>query len=1058
MASTARATYPMSSAQTRVWLDQQLHPSTLFYHISHVLEIEGELHVEILCQAIKIVVERHDILRSVFFEQDGEPVQQVLDAPEIQVHLTDLTAYNDNIRNEFSQRLVDQELRRPFHLTSEFPFRIHLVQLEAKSHLLVLVIHHIAGDHWSMGVLYRELSQIYNALKHGQTLQLPPLPIQYRDYAVVERQQDNGQLGADQDFWLKQLGGELPILDLPYDKPRPRLQTNHGRIESDSLPLDVWHALTACAIQLRVTPFVLLFSAFAVLLHRLTGQTDLLIGTFLANRARKELIPLIGILFNNLPIRINLEEDPIFANLASQVQNRVLEAFAHADYSYDRLVQQLSVPRVGNRPALYNTSFQLYYQRHEDTLQLEGLKASRRRIVDDVLYDLMGYAQEKNKALQLWFNYNTDVFEADTILRILRYFVRLLTSISRDATLPISRLALISTEEERLLVEEFNDTVTAYPRDMTLHGLFQQQAARTPQQVAVMDPIVSGKVITYAMLDGRVNQLARYLERKGVRPRHIVGILLERSIDMIVAYLSILKIGAICLVLDIDLPRERLRYVTRDAQARWVITTHNIDSRHYLRSTVRQIEINDEAIDQETVTNFDSYDDAQALAAIIYTSGSSGRPKGVALCHRGIINQVHHRMNILRLSQDDILCLSLSTSFVTMPLQMFSALLVGAPLIIYPPFVVRDPEQLLRNVDAHMVTVVEMTVSGLSNFLDAISISKQPKVPLESLRMLLVAGEKLTPIVASAFYRHYDHVVLMNAYGQTECSGMTLSMPIPKDSNLDRIREGYPSQNNQVYIFDEQGALTPFGVKGEIYVSGDGLARGYIGKPSMTQEKFLPHPFRPGDVIYRTGDIGRRWPDGIIEVLGRVDDLVKIRGFRVEPGEVAAILKQHPAIRQVYVAPHTENGHTQLVAYYIAVHGAALDQRELRTFLVQYLPTYMIPYYFERLEAFPYTANGKVDKLRFPPPTKKIRLARFDRQDATDLERVIMLIWEEVLGIKGIDPFDDFFDLNGHSLHAVQIASRISHHFGIEFQATFIFSNPTVARLAPFLARLINQP
>ncbi|MFN8492980.1 MAG: amino acid adenylation domain-containing protein [Caldilineaceae bacterium] len=1047
--------FPLSSAQMRVWLDQQLNPSTFFYRISHLYEINGDLDVTLLHQALTTIVSRHEILRSIFYEYEGMPVQQVLAENELPLPFTDLRDQGGDTYRGPIQRLVDQELKRPFNLSAEWPIRVRLIQTGSYTYLFILVMHHIAGDQWSTGVFYRELSEIYNALKRGQKPDLTPLLIQYKDYALLERETNSSQSLTDRDYWFNQLKGELPILDLPFDKPRPTKQTFHGQIERTTLNIELWQALKSLGFCLQVTPFMLLLSAYIVLLYRITGQTELLVGTFLANRQRKELIPLIGILFNNLPICINIEDDPTFVRLVNRVRDLLLDDFEHMNYSYDELVQQPNVPRIGNRPMLYNASFQLYHERREDALHMDGLEVKRRRIVDDALYDLMGYAQERDDGLRLWFNYNSDVFEAESIRRFLGYFHCLLISIAQNSDANISKLEMLASNEKQDLLETFNNTSAPYPRNKSIQDIFQEQVNQTPNHPALINPDKPENSLSYQELNCRANQLAHYLVRQGIQLNQVVGILLERSAEVFIAYLAILKIGAICLIIDVNLPRERIRYMTRDTRSKWVITTQSIDSRNYLRSDTRQIDINLEDIWSESKANLVAKVDGVASATIIYTSGSSGRPKGVELRHQGLINQVYHRMKILNLSQRDTLCLSLSTGFVTMPLQIFCALFIGAPVIIYPQSIVSDPLRLLSKVAADEVTVVEVTVSSLKTFLDI--IKDIPPIPLPHLRTLLVAGEKLTPGIAKSFYQHYPGIDLMNAYGQTECSGMTLSTLVPRKPNLMRICEGYPSQNNHVYLLDEHGSLVPLGVKGELYISGDGLARGYVHKPSMTKEKFIPHPFSPGDTIYRTGDLGRRWADGAIEVIGRIDDLVKIRGFRVEPGEIASILQQYPNIQRTHVTSYQEDDQIILAAYYTTQEGNSIDPIFLKSYLEQYLPPYMIPHIYERLDVFHFNSNGKLDKKAFPKPQMQPKQGHFSLlQPATNLERGIASIWEDILRITNINANDNFLNLNGHSLHAVQIVSRINHRFGLKLAASTVFDYPTVAQLAAFVATMTD--
>ena len=1042
--------YPLSAAQMRVWLDQQINPSTLFYNISHLYEIKGRLDIDVFHQSILKIISRHEILRSIFFEQDGEPIQQVLPSANLQLPVITFDEIEGG-QDELSY-IIDQELKKPFNLGTECPIRTTLIQTNLDTYLFILVIHHIASDQWSTNIIYRELSIIYNALIDRQEPELPSLPIQYKDFAMWEKNPENPEPLADQEFWQDQFKGDIPILDLPFDKPRPQKQTFHGRIEQISLNAELWGDIKSLCDKLNVTPFMLLVSAYGIFLNKLTGQKDILVGTFLANRQRKELTPLIGILFNNLPLRLNIDENQNFSQLTKLVRDHLLDVFEHMNYSFDDLVHKLKVPRIGNRLMLYNTSFQMYYQRDKNALNLNGLNVTRKRIVDDVLYDLMGYVQEKDKTLQLWFNYNSDVFEAATIRRLLGYFCTLLRNVSQYPNIPISKLEILSSIEKLELIEKFNDTFVSYPRDKSIPEIILNQVNKNPDKLAITEYNKPEKSLSYNELNFRANQLANYLLKKEFKHGQVIGILLKRSIELFVTYLAVLKIGGICLVIDEDLPRERIRYMMKDSNTVLVITSGDNNNRNYINNTLAQVNINWEEIWLES-GNIPSIDiSGESSAAIIYTSGSSGRPKGVELLHRGLINQAFHRINILKLTQNDKLCLSLSSGFVTMPLQFLSALIAGSSFTIFPKDVVSDPQLLMSEIDQLGINVVEVTVSGLRSFLE--TTSKDHLLSLNKLRTLLVAGEKLPLEIAMSFNNLYRNIELMNAYGQTECSGMTLSLPILKSNNTYRICEGYPSQNNCVYLLDEKGSLVPYGVKGEICVSGDGLAKGYVRKPKINKEKFVAHPFKKDAVLYKTGDFGRRYLDGSIEVLGRIDDLVKIRGYRVEPSEISFLLQKYANVKRAFATSIQKDSQDILVIYYTTNDNNSIEPSLLTSYLKQFLPSYMIPSYFEHLKKFPVSNNGKLDRKSLPKPKMHAHEGRLtSRIPTTEIEKEIAKVWQDILGISEIFVDDNFINLNGHSLNAVQISSRLSHKFGVKLAASAIFENPTIEKLALMITK-----
>jgi len=1042
---------PLSFAQERVWLDQQLNPDTLFYHIAHVYDISGSLDVRLLHRSLNILVERHHILRSVFYEKGKQVVQRVKSDFELAFPVFDFSGYIDPRAQAI--HVIGQELKTPFDLAVDAPIRVRMIRTGPREHILSIVMNHIAGDHWSTQIFCKELSSVYNSLVRGSEPQLPDLPIQYRDFARWERNQENHMPFSDQEFWVRKFRDDLPILDLPLDKPRPLKQTFHGGIERLQLDEYVWKSLKEWCQRLQVTPFVLLLSAFGVLLHRLSGQSDLIIGTFLANRQRRELSPLVGILFNNLPVRIDLSGDPTFADLAKQVRDYLLDSFEHANYSYDRLIQETNAPRIGRRPSLYSTTFQLYYKGDEDALHMTGLTVTRRRIVGDVLYDLMGYAQETGSILKLWFNYNTDVFNKDTITRFLSYFACLLSRLALDGFASVSEIDFIPEDEKEDLINTYNRTGVPYTRDSSITDVFRQQATEVPDRVALIEPGKPDAALTYHELEERTDQLGNHLVSFGIKRGETVALLLSRSSELLVTYLAVLKIGGVCLVLDSDLPRERMRYMTKDSGARFVVTSRDIVNRNVISKRITQIEIDRDDIWGTGREAPRVAVDGESPAVIVYTSGSSGRPKGVQLLHRGLINQALHRIKILGLTRDDIVCLSLSLVFVTMPLQLLSAMLAGARLVVLPKSVLADPSLLMYEVDRLWINAVEVTVSGLARFVKNLD-QDIPKPTFHSLRTILVAGEKLTTTVASGFHRHYPNVKLINAYGQTECSGMTLNMTI-EAGNDGAICEGYPSQNNKVFILGENYSLVPFGVIGEIGISGDGVAAGYINKPSLTAEKFIRNPINPGGTLYLTGDLGRRWPNGCVEVLGRRDDQIKIRGYRVEPGEISSVLQKFLGITNAHVAAWQHMNDCVLVAYYSTYDKLPLDNNLLFSHLKSYLPEYMIPSVFEHIVEFPTNLNGKLDTKAFPKPdmTSKLKI-RDKKRPETELELKISMIWETVLDCRDIGTNISLFELNGHSLHGVQITARISDQFGINLDPSSVFEYPTVQAFAKYIETL----
>lgn len=1040
--------YVLSNAQRRVWIEHRLHPDSLFYNISHIYDISGELDVPLFRASLERVVQRHEILRTNFAEINGQPVQ-IVHENKAMLEFHDVSMLDLQVQHRFEAQIVEQETNTPFDLADDCLIRTTLIKKEHNQYIFVLVMHHIIADRWSMDIFYKELSSIYNAGRMGTPIDLRPITIQYKDYAEWEQTTFKEALQQDHEmYWIRELQRGLTPVDLPFDERRPATPTTNGRIERIMIERGVLDQIKVLAADNGATLFMVLFATFNVFLAKISGQTDLVVGTFLASRQRKELLHMIGILFNNLPIRSDLSGDPTFEQLIDRTRGKVLEAFAHMHYSFDALIAELPVSRQGNRASLYNITFQLYYPREHDLI-LDAVSIGKKRIVQDTIHDLMCSAQESRRGLEVWFNYNATLFDPATMKRFLSHFRTLLNNIAMTPKARLSQLSLLSTAEQHQLIVTFNESAAPFPESATLIALFEAQVAATSTQSAVT---LSGRDgtsqgLTYRDLNHRVAQLSAFLRQEGVSAGLVVGLLLERSIELVIACLAILKAGGTCLLINPSYPRERIRYMLKDARAQVVVTTSGVQSSRFVNKHIRRVDVHDRRIDAKDVATHLTDGTAIDPAFIIYTSGSTGKPKGVLLTQRGIVNQVFHRKRLLRITPDDTLCLSLSTGFVTCPLQIFTALLSGSRLLVYEEPVVKDPLTLLRLVARDQVKVVEVTVSMLRFYLQRIAECDMQEPDLRTLQTLLVAGEKLRPDTAQTFLERYPGIELMNAYGQTECSGMTLSGVVESKQKLTHVSEGAPTSNNQVFLLDSHRQVVPIGVRGDIYVSGEGLALGYLNKPILTAEAFLPHPFRHGKQIYRTGDIGRMLPDGRIEVLGRRDEQVKIRGNRIELGEIEAQLQLVQEIKASYVIANEDaQGECYLIAYYVADRN--IDRSVFRLHLKRNLPEVMIPRHFVRIEHIPVGINGKVDRQALPAPSVVQQAPTEDTEANTEIEAVVADIWRNILSIQTLGMSQNFFELGGNSLQAVHVVAVIHERTCVELPPDVLFDYPTIRELA----------
>ncbi|HYO64056.1 MAG TPA: amino acid adenylation domain-containing protein, partial [Pyrinomonadaceae bacterium] len=1037
---------PLSFGQQRLWFFDQLEPGSPLYNISGGVRLSGALDVEALERTLTEIVRRHEALRTTFAVIDGEPSQLIHDARPVSLAVTDLSGTGEAERETEAARLAREEGTRPFDLVRGPLVRASLLRLAADEHVLLVTMHHIVSDGWSVGVLVREIGALYEGFVKGEPALLAELKVQYADYAVWQRERLQGEvLDRQLDYWRRQLAGANQVLELPTDRPRPPVQSNRGAQEKFELPESLSERLRALSRREGVTLYMTLLAAFQTLLLRYTGQEDLLVGADIANRHRGETEGLIGFFVNLLVMRGDLSGDPTFAELLARTREVCLGAYAHQEVPFEKLVEEFGGGRDMSRAPLFQVLFVLQ-NAPAGVLELSGLKLTPFEVESATAkFDLLLNVEEKGAALEATLEYSTDLFDAATVRRMAAHLTTLLEGVagspeSRLSTLPV----LTAAERERLLVG-WNDTATDYPRTRCVHELFEEQAAREPEAAAV---VFGDEVVTYGELNRRANQLANYLRTFGVGPEVMVGLCAERSVELIVGLLGILKAGAAYLPLDAQLPLERLTFMLEDAQAPVLLTQeHLLDS---LPAHWGQVV----CLDSEWELVEPSGDDdprvevsPDNLAYAIYTSGSTGRAKGVSVSHRSVVRLVKET-NFAEFGRDEVFLQLAPVSFDASTFEVWGALLNGARLVVMPP---QPPslEELGVALARHGVTTLWLTAGLFHLMVD------ERAEDLRGLRQLLAGGDVLSP----AHVRKYLDGCeggrrLVNGYGPTEGTTFTCCHVMTRESELGvSVPIGVPISNTQVYVLDARMQPVPAGVAGDLYIGGDGLARGYLARPALTAEKFVPHPFpsEPGARLYKSGDLARFLADGRLEFLGRLDNQIKLRGFRIELGEIEAALTQHRAVRESLVlARADESGDKRLVAYVVP---ADADERpaaaDLRRFLSGRLPEYMIPSFFVHVDEFPLTANGKVDRRRLPAPELEQRPeAAGDALTLTPVEELLAAVWSEVLGLERVGVADDFFELGGHSLLATQVVSRVRERFGVELALREIFERPTVGALA----------
>ena len=1054
---------PLSFAQERLWFLDQYEPGTTVYNIPSALRLRGSFNIGALEQSLNEIIRRHESLRTTFSMIDGEAVQVIAPSLGVSVPVIDLRDHPEE-REEEARELAREEACQPFDLARGPLFRSQLLRLGEDDHVLLLTMHHIVSDGWSMGVLHRELSMLYRAFVNGQPSPLEDLPIQYADFAVWQREWLQGEvLDRQLSYWKTQLEGIPAVLNLPMDHPRPGVQSYRGGRQSIELSRELAQELKQLSRKEGVTLFMTLLAAFQTLLYRYTGQEDIVVGSPIANRNRSEIEGLIGFFVNTLALRTKFDGDPTFKELLARVRQTTLGAYENQDLPFEKLVEGLKPERNLSYSPLFQVMFVLQ-NAPSTSLVFEGLNVSPVAIgVETAKFDLTLSISETEEGLRGSLHYNTDLFDDATISRMSAHWQTLLKALVAEPEQHISQLPILTEAEERRLLVEWNDTTRDYPQDKCIHQLLEEQVRRTPDAVAV---IFEDQRFTYRELNARANQLAHHLRKHGVGPDAPVGICLERSLEMVVGLLGILKAGGAYVPMDPFYPVKRLAFVLRDAGVRVLLTERKFSSVLYDIGFTASLEAGHPVMicldvdwdrvaqeSQEPPANKTAPDN---VAYVIYTSGSTGNPKGVMISHRSLCNRIFWGQQFYRLSGADSVLQAFSLSFDFATWEIFTALAGGARLVLARPESDRDSTYLVRLIAGRRITVAGFVPSMLE------AILQEPGIETcDSLRKVFSGGEMLPRLLQDRFHARLN-AELQNTYGPTEAAIDVTYWVCERGAEVwsDRLSVpiGRPIANIRIYVLDVHLQPVPVGVSGELHLGGIGLARGYVNSPDLTSEKFIPNPFseEPGACLYKTGDLVRYLPDGNIEFLGRIDQQVKIRGYRIEVGEIEKILDQHPAVKEtVLLAREDASGDKRLVAYTVLRSAQTLEVTEARSFLKEKLPAYMVPSEFVFLDRLPLTSNGKIDRKALPAPDqRRPELEKAYVAPRTPVEEMIAEIWAEVLKVHTVGVHDNFFDLGGHSLLATQIISRLREAFRVDLPLRALFEDPTVVSLAVRIALL----
>ncbi|MCP2052623.1 UNVERIFIED_ORG: amino acid adenylation domain-containing protein/non-ribosomal peptide synthase protein (TIGR01720 family) [Pseudomonas fluorescens] len=1025
----------LSYAQQRMWFLWQLDPASGAYNLPGAVRLKGALSLRALEQAFASLVARHETLRTVFQRQAGDRLLQVAIEPSVAVEHLDFSALAFDEREQAVNQAATRQSLLPFDLENGPLLRVQLLKLDVQEHVLLLTLHHIVSDGWSMNVLIDEFIRCYDAHERNETPQLPALPIQYGDYALWQRRWlEAGEQARQLEYWQARLGDEHPVLELPTDRPRPAMPSYQGTRHNFAIDSGLAAQLRSCAQKHNVTLFMLLLGAFNVLLHRYTGQGDIRVGVPIANRNRSEVEGLIGFFVNTQVLRTELTGQTRVAELLQGIKEHALGAQAHQELPFERLVEALKVERSLSHTPL----FQVMYNHQPvvaDIASVSTASGLELALVEwqgrTTQFDLTLDTYEKSGTLHAALTYANDLFDAPSITRMAEHWVSLLHAMVAGDEQRIGELPMLAADEQQVLVHAWNQTAQAYPTEQGIHQLIEEQVQRTPDAPAL---VFGATTLSYAQLDARANQLAHALREQGVGPDVLVGICVERSVEMVVGLLAILKAGGAYVPLDPEYPQERLAYMIEDSGIKLLLSQQSLQALLPIHGV--QMIVLDQA--PGWLDGYSSESPAVAiqalnLAYVIYTSGSTGKPKGAGNSHRALVNRLCWMQQAYVLDASDAVLQKTPFSFDVSVWEFFWPLMTGARLVVAAPGEHREPARLIETIGRHAITTLHFVPSMLQAFIHEAGVQACTR-----LKRIVCSGEALPLDAQLQVFAKLPTVGLFNLYGPTEAA-IDVTHWTCIDEGADSVPIGCPIANLATYVLDAQLNPVPAGVSGELYLGGVGLARSYHRRPGLTAERFVPSPFIRGERLYRTGDRVRQRADGVIEYLGRLDHQVKLRGLRIELGEIETRLMQHPQVREAVVLVQ---GGKQLVAYLVNEGEAPTD---LKAWLLSSLPEYMVPTHFVTLAKLPVTANGKLDRKALPLPDTAPQQAFVAPE--SELQKALAAIWSDVLGAPQVGLDDNFFELGGDSIISIQVVSR-ARQAGIRLSPRDLFQYQSVRSLA----------
>jgi|688.fasta_scaffold18585_3 amino acid adenylation domain-containing protein/thioester reductase-like protein len=1063
---------PLSFGQEQLWFLSQIQDNTT-YNLPLALQISGSLNISVLEQVITEIVRRHEILRTNFQQIEGKNLQVI--RPEINISLQVINLEQITAKQQLQnvERLINQETDKIFNLSEDDLFQSTLYQLNQNSYILLLNMHHIISDGWSIGILLQELSTLYGAYLAGNKSPLPDLQIQYADYAIWQKEKFTSEIREKQlNYWKQQLADIPPLLELPTDKPRPPIQSFRGGIWEFSINSNLSQKIRTLTQQSDATLFMTMLAAFVILLYRCSGQDDILIGSPMAGRNRQEIQSLIGYFVNTVVLRTKLTGNPNFREILNQVRQVATDAHNYQDIPYNQVVEALNP----QRNLSYNPVFQILFDlQHSltDKLQLPGLTLQPFLGEHSTSkFDLSLIIEDRGTELIGAWEYSSDLFTQEAISRITENFQTLLNGIVNNPETPINQLPIISAFEQQQILEKWNNTQQDYPESFCIHELFTQQVIKTPDAIAVK---FGNQQLTYTQLNQKANQLANYLQNCGVTSEVLVGLYLERSLDILIAILAILKAGGAYLPLDPKYPQTRLTDILNDSQVSIILTQEKLLTslssplpRGETPLTPYQgkiilLDTDLTIISQQNIETPISAIKPDNLAYVIYTSGSTGKPKGVMITHQNIVNHATSIIDKYQINSHDRILQFTTFIFDVAAEEIFPAWLSGATLIICPQEMVTNLIEFSQFLAQESLTVVNLPTPYWQEWVLEID-RKVSQIP-DSLRLVITGSDQVLPEKLALWQKlvteKRQNIQWINAYGLTETTITSTVYQLPVNYQLNTTHSvpiGRPIANTEIYILDQNLQPVPIGIPGELHIGGAGLARGYLNRKQLTNEKFISNPISSSKSsrLYKTGDLARYLPDGNIEFLGRIDYQVKIRGFRIELGEIEAVLAQHPLVKSsAVIVREIQPGNKQLIAYVVTEDHSNIQQ-DLRSFLKQNLPDYMLPAFFVRLAELPLTPTGKINRRALSALMLELNHEIDYILPRNPLEQKLAEIWCQVLGLEKVSVEENFFNLGGHSLATIQIISRIRETLEIDLPLQYLFTEPTIAGLTKIINQLLQ--